>query len=264
MRRLTRFRMTAEPIARLVAMPNRVVSRSVRRIRAVRSGWDRVVPRSWRAVKSCGRESITRRGRTPTRRLVRPTGAFDPEPGVRPGHGGRPRTSSGRGSRVPWRDGASWAERSASSGLRGILSIRPRGLVNLVTPGGTRTRPAPHGAWRVLRPGDDRPGPEAVSNVGRTPRNAPGRRASEGPDGTPRSPVMRYPQGVCRNRVAGPRVRCYLSKPSPPRPPSPRPRWTGSESARRPAPAGSGTHPEAPRHRPRSELADRLSIEESP
>jgi hypothetical protein len=38
-------------------------------------------------------------------------------------------TSSGRGSRVPWRGGASWAGRSASSSLRAILSIRPRGSV---------------------------------------------------------------------------------------------------------------------------------------
>jgi hypothetical protein len=29
----------------------------------MRSGWDRLVPLPWIAVKSCGRESITSRGR---------------------------------------------------------------------------------------------------------------------------------------------------------------------------------------------------------
>ena len=58
---------------------------------------------------------------------VRPSAAFDRVPVERPGLDGRRSTSSGRGSRVPWRDGASWAGRSASSGLSGILSIRPRG-----------------------------------------------------------------------------------------------------------------------------------------
>ena len=95
---------------------------------AARSGCDRIVPCSWSAAKSCGRESITSRGRRP-RPVVRPTGACDRGPGVRPGRGVRPSSSYGRGSRAPWRGGASWAGRSASSSLRAILSIRPRGSV---------------------------------------------------------------------------------------------------------------------------------------
>src|SRR5215210_4882447 len=61
-RRLTRLRTTAPPSFRPVASPNRVVSRSVRRNRAARYVWDRLVPRAWNAAKSCGRESITSRG----------------------------------------------------------------------------------------------------------------------------------------------------------------------------------------------------------
>ena len=142
-RRLIRFRTTAEPSARPVAMPNRVVSRSVRRNLAARSGWDRMVPRSWSAAKSWGLESVTTRDRIWARSSVRPTGVFDREPGVRQGRVDRRWTSSGRGSRAPWRDGASWAGRSASSGLRGILSIRPRGLVE-----GLRPLEAPNAPWR--------------------------------------------------------------------------------------------------------------------
>ena len=146
-RRLIRFRTTAEPSARPVAMPNRVVSRPVRRNLAARSGWDRMVPRSWSAAKSWGLESVTTRDRNSARPGVRPSGAFDHEPGVRQGRVDRRWTSSGRGSRAPWRDGASWAGRSASSGLRGILSIRPRGLVDGdTTPGGTKRAVAPIGA----------------------------------------------------------------------------------------------------------------------
>jgi hypothetical protein len=127
-RRRTRFRTTAEPRARPVARPNRVIPSSVRRTLVARSGCDRIDPRSWSARKSCGLESITSCGATP-RPVVRPTGVFDRAPGVRPGRGVRPDFSCGRGSRVPWRGDASWAGRSASSGLCAILSIRPRGFV---------------------------------------------------------------------------------------------------------------------------------------
>jgi hypothetical protein len=144
-RRRTRLRTTAVPSRRPVARPIRVVSRSVRRNRAERIGWDREAPRSWIAAKSCGRESITRRGGRVPRSLVRPSGASDREPGAPPGRDGRRRSSSGRESRVPWRDDAFWAGRSASSGLRAILSIRPRGLVRFA-PRGTQTRHAPVGA----------------------------------------------------------------------------------------------------------------------
>ncbi len=234
MRRLVRFRTTADPMARPVAMPKRVVPRSVLRTLAARRGWDRMIPRSWSAAKSCGRESITGRGRCRSRSLVRPTGASDPALAVRRERGGRPRTSCGRGSRVPWRGGASWAEKSASSGLRGILSIRPRGLVNTLTPEGTRTRPAPTGARRVLRPADDRPDPERVSNVPGGPQWAQTGRF-RGLSGRREKVVWttikaragrehRYSHGVSSNRVAWPVARCYLSNPSPPRPPPSRAR----------------------------------------
>jgi len=61
------------------------------------------------------------------RPFVRPSAASDPVPAERPGRGVPRWSSSGRGSRAPSRDGASWAGRSASSsGFCAILSIRPR------------------------------------------------------------------------------------------------------------------------------------------
>ena len=148
-RRRTRLRTTAPPRFRPVDSPKRVVSRSVRRNLAARSGWDRVVPLPWSAAKSCGRESITSRGEFEPRPMVRPSAAFDRERGVWPGPGGRRPTSSWRGSHAPWRGGASWADRSASSGLSGILSNRPRGR-SITTPEGTQTRLAPESARRVV------------------------------------------------------------------------------------------------------------------
>jgi hypothetical protein len=178
-RRRTRFRTTAEPRARPVARPNRVVPSSVRRTRAARSGWERIVPCSWSAAKSCGRLSISSRGRGP-RSAVRPTGACDRVPGVRPGRGVRPSSSFGRGSRVPWRGGASWADRSASSCLRGILSVGPRGSV-ILDPERHVNAPAPHGAWRVHRSRDDRSASKTVSNE----TGARGRRRARDPKAPP-------------------------------------------------------------------------------
>ena len=139
------------------------------------------------AEKSCSRESITRRGRC-VRASLRPSGASDREPAVRRERGDRPSFSSGRGSRAPWRDGASWAGRSASSGLRVILSIRPRGLVSCVTPRGTQTRlGAQERIRRVRRPGDHRPGPERVSN--RSPLRSAPTRVLRHPSVRPARPV---------------------------------------------------------------------------
>ena len=118
---------------RPVARPNRVVSRSVRRNRAARSGWDRMVPAPG-APRSPAGERASRAAAVRAAPAVRPSGASDRGPGVRPGRGVRPSSSCGRGSRAPWRDGASWAGRSASSGLRAILSIRPRGS-SVIDPG---------------------------------------------------------------------------------------------------------------------------------
>ncbi len=141
-RRRTRFRTTAPPSFRPVDSPNRVVSRSVRRNRAEKSGWDRLVPEPWSAAKSCGRESITSRGGYAPRPSVRPSVASDREPVGQRSRDGRRRFASGREIRAPSRDGASWAGRSASSsGLCAILSVRPR--VDNPTPRGTQTRLAP-------------------------------------------------------------------------------------------------------------------------
>jgi hypothetical protein len=147
-RRRTRLRTTAPPSRLPVDKPIRVVSRSVRRKRATRSGWDRTAPSPWSARKSFGLESITSRGAVAPRSLVRPSAACDRGRGVRRRCVGRRWSSSGRGSRAPWRDAAFWAERSASSGVRAILSIRPRGL-SISTPRGTQTRQALTSAGRV-------------------------------------------------------------------------------------------------------------------
>ena len=164
-RRRTRFRTTALPRRRPVESPKRVVSRSVRRNRAESRAWDLVVPVSWIAAKSCGRESITSRGAVVPRSLVRPSVASDPEPAARQGYGDPLSSSCGRGSRVPWRDGASWAGRSASSG-RSCDPLDPTsGTVAPSSPRGTQTRRCPAGHMARRRPADDRTSPERVSNA---------------------------------------------------------------------------------------------------
>jgi hypothetical protein len=60
------------------------------------------------------------------RPVVRPSAASDREPAGWPGYGDPLSSSCGRGSRVPWRDGASWAGRSASSS--GLLESSPSDL----------------------------------------------------------------------------------------------------------------------------------------
>jgi hypothetical protein len=151
-----------------------------------------VVPDPWMAVKSCGRESISRRGRSRPRSGVRLSAACDREPAGRRGHGDRQSSSSGRGSRAPWRDGASWAGTFASSGLLSDPLRPASGTDAPSSPRGTRTRPAPTGAWRVLRPGDDMAGRKGVSNrapVDPSRRRPMGRRApSSGDEGPPTTP----------------------------------------------------------------------------
>ena len=89
------------------------------------------------------------RGAWVPRSVVRPSAASDRGPVVLRPRVDRRESASGLGSRVPWRGVASWAGRSASSGLSGILSCRPRGdLVS--TPRGTQTRRAPDSARRVF------------------------------------------------------------------------------------------------------------------
>ncbi len=89
------------------------------------------------------------RGACVPRSVVRPSAAYDRGPVVLRPRVDRRESASGLGSHVPWRGVASWAGRSASSGLSGILSCRPRGdLVS--TPRGTQTRRAPDSARRVF------------------------------------------------------------------------------------------------------------------
>ena len=116
--------------------------------------------------------------------VVRPSAAYDRGPVVLRPRVDRRESASGLGSHVPWRDVASWAGRSASSGLSGILSCRPRGdLVS--TPRGTQTRRAPDSARRVF--------------VGRMIRPASkGCQTSCGRgSGAPTRPEERGPSGVC-------------------------------------------------------------------
>jgi hypothetical protein len=122
----TRFRTTAPPSLRPVESPKRVTSRSVRRTRTTSREWDLTVPPACNAEKSSGLESITSRGELWPRSAVRPSASCVRERGGRPALGVLRWSSSGRGSRVPWHDGASWAEKSASSDSA-FLSIRPRG-----------------------------------------------------------------------------------------------------------------------------------------
>src|SRR4051794_20440298 len=213
-RRRTRFRTTALPNRRPVEIPKRVAERSVRRNRAESRGWDLVVPFSWIAAKSCGRESITSRGERMPRSVVRRSAASGPELAVQPGSGVPQSSSCGRESRAPWHDGASWAGTSASSGGPAILSIRPRGR-SLRLPLEARKRarrPAGHMARR--RPADDRAAPEWVSNV-RKGRVGPapggrrhassGRRSACETAGRGRTPGSHgYPRGVCAKRLATP------------------------------------------------------------
>ena len=186
-RRRTRFRTTAPPRRRPVDRPKRVVSRSVRTNRAENKGWDLVVPAPWIAAKSCGRESITSRGVDVPRPVVRLSAASDREPAERRGYGDPLSSSCGRGSRVPWRDGASWAGRSASSFGPVRDPLHPTsGTVTPTSPRGTQTRRHPAGRMARRRPADDMACVEGVSNgsgspAGEVPTDGrPGPRCADG------------------------------------------------------------------------------------
>ncbi len=215
----TRLRTTAPPSFRPVDRPNRVVSRSVRRKRTARSGWDRTKPSPWSARKSLGRESTTRRGAVAPRSPVRRSAACGRARGVRPGSVGHRGSASGHESRAPWRDGASLAGRSASSGLCAILSIRPRvrrcyrplkareragrtqalGALDVRADYGTRQR----GCQTTERP--------FRRSVGRPPDGV-----GSGLRRSIRRPMHGYPLGVstdsCRIALRGPDGRCYPSR----------------------------------------------------
>jgi hypothetical protein len=206
-RRRTRLRTTAPPSSRPVDSPNRVVPRSVRRKRAWISGWDREIPSRCNAAKSRGLVSITSRGGFWPRASVRPSAAFGPSLGEPRGRDGPRSTSSGRGSRAPWRDAASWAGRSASWGCRAILSIG-LGAVGS-TPRGTRTRRAPESAWRVVVRRMIRRARTECQTYGR------GFRAVRVARRVGRPALHRYSMGVCVNRcriaLQARTWRCYPS-----------------------------------------------------
>jgi hypothetical protein len=151
--------------------------------------------------------SITSRGGLRPRPSVRPSAAFGPSLGESRGRDGPRSTSSGRGSRAPWHDAASWAGRSASSGCRAILSIG-LGAVGS-TPRGTRTRRAPESAWRVVVRRMIRRaqrGCQTGERVFRALRIRPG---------THPPTLNRYPMGVSANRrriaLQARSPRCYPS-----------------------------------------------------
>ena len=108
---------------------------------------------------------------------IRPSAASGPGRGGRPGSVDRRSFASGLESRVPWRGGASLADRSASSRLRVILSMRPRGRPRL--PEGFRPLEARERAVRTKAPG--------ASTSGRV-------------YGRPRSSVNRAPGGSASGR----------------------------------------------------------------
>ena len=198
------------------------------------------------------------------RPTVRLSAAFDRELGGPPGCAGRRPTSSGHGSRAPWRGGASWADRSASSGLSGILSIRPRGR-SVTTPKRHANAPGARKRTARRRPADDRPRPRRVSNtVARAPRDPPSARPlAPGPGDRRRS--VDTPREYDRIALRRPSGRCYPLRAlgagdvrgSPPKPETdprehrhrPVPRTAGSELAR--PPRRSFPWPTLPINRPR-------------
>ena len=118
-------------------------------------------------------------------------------------------SSSGRGSRAPWRDGASSADRSASWGWSGILSIRPRGRCRSSTPRGTQTRPAPESAGRVVVRRMIRPARKECQSRGPARRATAGaelgRRCDSGRAASARRPrpaCTDTPGGYCTDRLA--------------------------------------------------------------
>ena len=217
--RRTRLRTTAPPSLRPVDRPNLVVSRPVRRKRTAKSGWDRTMPSPWSARKSLGRESTTSRGAVCPRSPVRPSAVCGRARGVRPGSDGRRGSASGRGSRAPWLDDASWAGRSASSGLCAILSIRPR-VRRCYRPLEARERA---GRTRALGASDVRAdygtGREGCQTFGEL-RHRPDRPAPAAVGRVTAWSILRpthgYSQGVspesCRIALRGPDGRCYPSR----------------------------------------------------
>ena len=221
------------------------------------------------------------RGACVPRSVVRPSAAFDRGPVVLRSRVDRRESASGLGSRVPWRDVASWAGRSASSGLSGILSCRPRGdLVS--TPRGTQTRRAPDSARRVFVRRMIRPASKGCQTSDARAREDGRRSALDQRTGYPQTPgyvhtgwpvrpkdaMHRYSPGVSQNCLAGPnepvlsspdlrrRERWRSTPGNPPKPPNQRATPGASGNSETFATPHSGRpeldgrhHPRSPRHR---------------
>ena len=163
-------------------------------------------------------------------RSIRPSAASGLGRDGRPGLDDLRSFASGRGSRAPWRGGASLAGRSASSRLRAILSIRPRG-------------PPPVDGW--FRP------LEARERAVRT--KAPGASTSRRVYGRPRSSVKPRPApggpGVARvgpGWLARVRPGSTLSRAPARRESGAGPRWSFFQFTNR----GGGTEGSAPTRAP--------------
>ena len=151
------------------------------------------------------------------RSLVRPSVAFDREPAGRRRCDGRRPSSSGRGSRAPSRDAASWADRSASSGLCAILSAGPRVDIRPRKAHERAQRPR-RARRRVRRPADDMTGSSGVSNARRARRRRrrlpacradsdailPGSMPESPCDGRPAGAILTGPSAPGRSRVRPP------------------------------------------------------------
>ena len=146
--------------------------------------------------------------------VIRPPAACGPERDERPGRAGPRWSSSGRGSRVPSRDGASSAGRSASSGvvssscLSGLRIESPRDSERHANAPGARAPGASTpGDYRNRRSGVSKPArrDRARRPCRRTADSAPARSALFGIGVRVRP---RYSRGVCGesgpNRLAGP------------------------------------------------------------
>ena len=193
-RRRTRLRTTAPPSFRPVARPNRVASRSVRRKRAVRSGWDRTVPapaaprspadgRASRDAADACRARSSGRQSLPTARP--PSGDDTP--------------AAGRAH--PCAE-AVLLRAMPLLGLVGLLHrdcarSSPLGPGSTSDPGRHTNPPAPIERSARSRPADDMTARFGASNARAHAGEAPGAASSLA------CPVaMRYSPGVCRNRLA--------------------------------------------------------------
>jgi hypothetical protein len=201
----TLFRTTAPPSLRPVESPKRVSPRSVRRTRTTSRVLDLTVPCPCSAAKSSGLESITSRGGLWPRSAVRPTASSGRGRGGRRARGARPLSSSGRGSHVPWRDAASWADRSASSDA-GYLSMSASGSGYPVR---HANAPSATSSASARLPADYMNAPVGLSTTPDRRRRPPeAREGRSGPDSGLESPIppgsIRFEKAQILAGAAGP------------------------------------------------------------